>query len=74
LDKPGAQRTQAIIALMVGAFTFGCYMTFHEAKIAADKSMFEQQIRAHKDREEKQNIVLSRLIERVIRLEILARP
>ena len=71
MDKSAAQRMQAILALMIGAFTFGCYITYHEATIAANKSVNDQQIRIYIDREKVQNGLISTLTERVIRLELI---
>ena len=73
MDKPTAQRAQAILALMVGAFTFGCYLTFHEATIAADKRLFDQRIGGYKKHQKDQDDKIASLIERVIRLEIIVK-
>ena len=56
---------QAILALMVGAFTFGCYITFQEATDYTEKNQLAEQIKIHAE-------AIKENRERIIRLEIQA--
>jgi len=72
MDKATAQRMQAILALMIGAFTFGCYITYQESVTFAEKKAQELRIQEFIKDDAGQDADIKAMKERILRLEILA--